>query len=175
MNIEIPLLALRWLLDAVSRDETRTHLHGVNVDSTGLTATDGHRVHHWPVASPDAPVTTTIAAPALLTLARGGKAKDTVRIVVEHAGNAYAERAGVRVSLSQITDRFPPWRQAAGKRPERVVRLDVTYLEQALAHAKASGGNAVDVFVSAEDDVCQPVWVESESKALAVVMQRRRD
>jgi len=123
--------ALDYVLPAASTDETRPHICGVQLDTTGkIVATDGRRLHMTDLPSPLAEdlLLTTAAAQTLRHIL-----KDADQVVIARDEDRVKVRAGQwTLETTAVKAEFPPYEQVVPKSPQTTVTVDGKAFSRAL-------------------------------------------
>jgi hypothetical protein len=125
----LPPNALRYVMRAASRDETRFHLHGVSIEPGVMAATDGHRLH---VVELDYDGPKLILPLDSLEIVLGWIGNSKVSPLIEVTKNeiSIGDWHG-RVVQPILDAAFPPWRQIVPPE-EGEITVEVSALRAAL-------------------------------------------
>jgi len=139
-NGKVLLQSLRYVLEAVSTDETRYNLNGVFVDNCELIATDGHRLHRAPtgqvVTDPLVDRKGWIIGKQALNLAVNLLKKDSTQAVrIDHNSDTDRTRICIgdyEINTEDLTGNFPDYEQAIPKDCPHSTKVDRKEFEKAL-------------------------------------------
>ncbi len=104
----VPTLA--WVARAMSTDDSRSHLNGLHLGDA-LVASDGHRLHAWPIAFGAEPVSITVPARAIALALKRAK-KYELWIQHDHTGKVVRLlTTSLEIRAITLAGKFPDWRQ----------------------------------------------------------------
>jgi DNA polymerase-3 subunit beta len=145
--------ALDFILPAMSRDETRFHLHGLALTEGVMVATDGHRMHKVDDVESFGDREVIVDAGTAIALKDAIKVTEADYVRARHweenGGTIEWSIEGPRLDAlivsKPITAQFPPYRQVIPKNPNSY-SVDSSALRESIATAqkilKASGADA---------------------------------
>lgn len=131
--------ALAFVATAISNEETRYYLKGVNMEGMAgglvITATDGHRLHSMEVdcdISLDSPVIVPRRAVDELTRMGTAAGDDVISVQIGDAAIA-AEYPGWRITSKLIDGTFPDWRRVVPRASGKTLAFDVAEAADAVS------------------------------------------
>lgn len=104
----VPTLA--WVARAMSTDDSRSYLNGLHLGDA-LVASDGHRLHAWPIAFGAEPVSITVPARAIALALKRAK-KYELWIQHDHTGKVVRLlTTSLEIRAITLAGKFPDWQQ----------------------------------------------------------------